>query len=74
MATLEEQYEQFLTENPNSELTFEEWENSLENDWEEWENLSNELSDDDEDATGWEKLDIGNWDDFLPEPKKDTFI
>jgi len=39
MATLEEQYEQFLTENPNSELTFEEWENSLENDWEEWEQL-----------------------------------
>ncbi len=39
MATLEEQYEQFLTENPDSELTFEEWENSLENDWEEWEQL-----------------------------------
>lgn len=88
MATLEEQYKQFLIENPDSELTFEEWkdykfknslsvrpkwENNLENDWKEWENLSNVLSDDDEDATGWEKLDIDNWDNFLPEPKKDTF-
>jgi hypothetical protein len=37
MATLEEQYKQFLAENPNSELTFEEWESSLDDDWEDWE-------------------------------------
>lgn len=37
MATLEEQYEQFLIKNPGSELTFEEWESSLDDNWEDWE-------------------------------------
>ncbi len=58
MATLEEQYEQFLAENPNSELTFEEWENEKfedleesedDDDWEDWEDIDDTFDDSNED-------------------------
>ena len=74
MTALKEHYEQFLIKNPDSKLTFGEWESSLDNDWKDWEDFSNELTNDDEDITGWEKLDTDNWDNFLSEPKKDFFL
>jgi len=52
----EHKYEQPSIEISDSELTFEECEDSSDDDWENWENSPNEFFDDDEDATGCKKL------------------